>query len=148
MPKTAIVVHHSLTKDGATVSWDAIRRFHVVEQGWRAIGYHFGIERIGETVEVLIGRMPDDDAAAVKENGLNRTAIHVCLVGNFDEAPVPPEQWKKAVELIAWIARAFHIPTTRIYGHRDFNPKSCPGTNFDLKAFRVDVANLNASIKG
>jgi hypothetical protein len=50
-----IILHHSATADGPTVSWGAIRRFHVVECAWGAIGYHYGIELVGDYYEVLIG---------------------------------------------------------------------------------------------
>lgn len=140
--KSAIVLHHSLTKDGTTVSWGAIRKFHTETNGWRAIGYHFGIELVGDTYEILVGRMVEEEAAACKEGSMNRLGIHICLVGNFDEGPVPEAQWKAAVRLVASLMQQFQIPVGRIWGHRDFANKTCPGVRFDLEAFRRDVGRL------
>lgn len=138
--KRSIVLHHSLTKDGETVSWNAIRRYHVDTNGWRAIGYHYGIENIGGRFEILSGRFVEEDAAAVKEKGLNKTGIHICLVGNFDLVKPPVPQWNLTVGLVRSLMAVHGIKITNIYGHRDFSPyKTCPGAKFDLEQFRFDV---------
>ena len=85
--KSHLVVHHSLTADSGTVSWQAIRRYHTETNGWRAIGYHLGVEQIGDRYEMLAGRPLTFSAAAAKEQRMNHIGIHVCFVGNFDERP-------------------------------------------------------------
>ena len=35
-----ILIHSSGTKDSETLSWGAIRQYHIFDNGWIAIGYH------------------------------------------------------------------------------------------------------------
>ena len=140
--KTEIVLHHSLTKDSGTVSWDAIERYHRETNGWADIGYHFGVEEINGVYYALLGRPEHKRAAAVKEGMANEKGIHICLVGNFDLAP-PPEA------MIDLLVRRVLIPVTnrwqikpdKIFGHHDYaSYKSCPGTQFPLDEIRRRVA--------
>ncbi|MBI5550728.1 MAG: N-acetylmuramoyl-L-alanine amidase [Desulfobacterales bacterium] len=163
MKPTAIVLHHSLTKDGATVSWNAIRRYHTswkcdgiilkpehvagiinqgapVERPWTDIGYHFGIELVGDRYEVLTGRMMNEPGAHCPQRGMNKKALGICFVGNFDETPVPVPQLALGLRLVRSLMDAFDISLGNIYGHRELSPyKSCPGKKFDLMQFRTDL---------
>lgn len=136
--RSHIMVHHSLTRDGTTVSWGAIRRYHVEQRGWRAIGYHYGVELVGDYYEALLGRSELERAAACPQGQMNLRALHVCCVGNFDLEPPPRAQLESLVELVIKPAMAeYGIPPEHIVGHRDFNPaKSCPGRLFDLEVVR------------
>jgi hypothetical protein len=135
-----IMLHHSLTKDGETVSWQAIRRYHVQDMEWKDIGYHFGLELINSDYEILVGRPIDAEGAHCWQQGMNQKALGICFVGNFDIDSVPDEQWAKGVTLVRSLTRLLDIPISFVIGHRDYAPKSCPGKLFDLEKFRKDVA--------
>lgn len=143
MTPKRIVLHHSATKDSGTVSWNAIRRYHVNDCCWTDIGYHFGIERVDDTgspddsYEILMGRMPDVDGAHTA--GQNYQAIGICFVGDWDKEPPPDGQWKQGLKLVRWLCRQFNIPYSEIYGHRDFANKTCPGTQFDVEKFKEEL---------
>lgn len=142
-----IIIHHSLTKDSGTVSWGSIRNYHTGPNGWSDIGYHFGVELVqsGQSggyalneYEILLGRMPDQIGAHCL--GKNSNSVGVCVVGNFDEGPVPPRQWAKALQLVRWLRRQYEIPVERVLGHREAAPnRTCPGKNFDMDRFRKAV---------
>lgn len=140
MKPNKIILHHSATKDGLTVSWNAIRRYHMIECAWSDIGYHFGIELMADpgdpagSYEILMGRMPDKNGAHTKEQ--NQQSIGVCFVGNFDDAPPPDAQWKKGVELVAWLCFEYDIAPLEVYPHSRFANKTCPGKKFDINRFR------------
>lgn len=136
--RTHIVVHHSLTTDGATVSWKAIEDYHRNTQGWLDIGYHAGVELVGDHHFALLGRDLGTRAAAVKEQDMNGKALHVCCVGNYDE--LPPQR-EMLVALINRVLRPwmswFNIPARNVRAHRDFAPyKSCPGKLFNMDELR------------
>jgi len=141
-----LMIHHSLTKDSGTVSWGAIRKYHVETKHWNDIGYHFGIElanvgRHGEMVpEILVGRPWNRNGAHCRHNGMNRRSLGICLVGNFDETDPPEDILAATASFVAFLLSFNDIPIEKIVGHRDFNPaKTCPGTRFDLNAFRDRV---------
>jgi len=134
-----IAIHHSLTKDGKRVSWNAIRNYHVNTLRWKDIGYHFGIEKIGARYEILFGRMPNERGAHVR--GFNDVALGICLVGNYDKGKPPEAQLELARKLIRWLMQEFEIPAERVVGHRELDPrKTCPGLEFDLYVFIVSLA--------
>lgn len=146
LPWKGIVIHHSLTADSGTVSWAAIRRHHTDPNGppayrMREIGYHAGIERVGDSFEVLLGRPLDWYGAHTV--GLNKTHLGLLFVGNFDLAPPPVEMLRVACERVIrpW-CKAFGILEGAIVPHRSYAPKTCPGSQFDMKVLLGILASL------
>lgn len=128
-----IVIHHSLTKDNKVCDWDAIKKYHMKEQGWADIGYHFGIELIDGTVTILTGRPINMIGAhTVGKNDY----IGICVVGNYDLG-APSEAHMNALRqlTLALMAQFPHITTKNIHRHSEFAPKSCPGKAFPWTEF-------------
>jgi hypothetical protein len=159
-----IMLHHSLTKDGETVSWQAMRRYHMsyridgvivaesefsrrkavgegklFEVPWKDIAYHFGIELVNKEYEILVGRNLDEEGAHCPQQGMNQKGIGICFVGNFDEGPVPLEQWNKGVVFVASLIKLLDIQVQFIVGHHNYAPKTCPGKLFEVLQFRKAV---------
>jgi len=132
---TKIIIHHSLTKDSGTVSWGAIRRWHVEHEGWEDIGYHTGIELVYTEYEMFMGRVWDKIGAHTR--GQNDKSLGFIFVGNYDLEPPPKKMLEVGARVIALWMRLFNIPRDNIYRHSDFaSYKSCPGTEFDLEELK------------
>ena len=135
-----VVIHHSATADSKTVSWQAIRRYHMNDLRWSDVGYHFGLERIDNRYEVLLGRMPDRAGAHCKQQSMNFKSLGMCFVGNFDFAPPDAAQWELGVRLCASICNVLNLDVSHVVGHRDYaSYKTCPGRLFDMGQFRSDI---------
>ena len=136
MKPNKIILHHSLTKDSKTVSWDAIRNYHVNTKHWKDIGYHFGIELINNHYEVLTGRMMNEQGAHTR--GYNTDSLGICFIGNFDDEDVPVDQWGLGVRLVRSLC--FLLNIGEVKGHRDYaGYKTCPGKRFSMDKFRNDL---------
>lgn len=134
-PIEFIVIHHSLTRDSETVSWNAIRKYHIDVQQWDDIGYHYGIELIGDRYETLIGR--DSSFRGAHCIPVNKNSIGICCVGNYDEIAPPQSLLDRVVPLVRWLREVYQIPVNKIRGHREFAPdRTCPGVLFDMEHFR------------
>ena len=135
-----IFCHHSFTKDTTTVSWGAIRKYHMETLHWSDIGYHAGIElvRSGNELyyEILMGRMWDRQGAHCR--GQNHDSLGLCLIGNFDNFKPPDAQLEAAGRIISLWMKLYDIKWEDVYPHNQFSSKSCPGALFnfdDLKHY-------------
>ncbi len=137
MKPTFIIIHCSDTEDSGTVSWAAIRRYHVGTLGWSDVGYHLCCEQVGNEFEIMTGRPLNHKGAHCRAGGMNNQSLGFCFVGKFEDHPPPPDQLDKAAKYIAGLCSALDISTANIKAHRDYEPhKTCPGKAFDMKQFR------------
>ena len=141
MKPDCIIIHHSLTEDNKTVSWGAIRDYHINVKKWNDIGYNWGIELIGERYEILKGRMDNEEGAHCI--GFNDHSIGICLVGNFDFIEPNSTQMSVLRKLVLSLMEIHNIPKMNVFGHwetyglRNRPPeKSCPGNAFSMFSFR------------
>lgn len=139
-----VICHHSLTRDSLTVSWNAIRKYHL-NLGWAGIGYHAGVELVssgGEpSFEVLMGRMWD--RAGAHTRGHNHNSLGICFIGDYDKVLPKRDMLEAGAKVIALWMKLFDIPINEIYKHNDFNKhKTCPGELFDLIELKAIIQNL------
>ena len=142
-----IIVHCSAGPDRVTRDWPAIRDYHVRVRGWSDIGYHYGVERVGDGFEVVRGRPVFRSGAHCVEQHMNSRSIGICMVGGDpaegfgDKCPLPAGQYRVTVNLAAELCVEYGIKAANVRGHREFNPgKTCPGVGVDLDKLRRDVA--------
>ena len=130
-----IVLHHSTTPDGETLSWPAIRRYHTIVRGWQDVGYHCCVELYQGHYEALLGR--PFAVAGAHAPSRNHDSIGVCFVGDFTEHPPPDDQLDAGVRLLRDLLAVFGLEPDAVVGHRDVTPgRTCPGAAFPLEALR------------
>jgi hypothetical protein len=140
-----IVIHHSYTAAGKTVSWGNIRKYHMswryqdniitkaqaekliaegkaVTEPWTDIGYHMGIEELTSSnpslenpLFVQFGRDLSKPGAHAVD--FNTIGYGVCVLGKFDEAAPDPVQWHTALSVVRGLMLKDSIPTENVLGH-------------------------------
>jgi N-acetylmuramoyl-L-alanine amidase len=133
---TKIIIHCSATPPDMDIGASEIRTWHVRDNGWADIGYHWVIRRDGL---IEAGRPEALKGAHCAARQGNVASIGVCLVGgvrrgkdakgkaalltedNFTEA-----QWLSLEIKVQQLRRQYPEIDT-ILGHRDLDPgKDCP----------------------
>lgn len=131
-----IVIHCSATRADQEITADHIRRWHVDDNGWSDIGYHWVIERDGK---LQYGRHAQARGAHVR--GHNHESIGICLVGGIDQHGNPednftPEQWL-VLEMLIEVLQV-RYPAAQVVGHYYFTPyKTCP--NFVVEHWQESI---------
>ena len=115
----SIVIHCSATKSSMDIGLVEIRKWHVEDNGWRDVGYHYIIRRNGE---VELGRRHDDTGAHAA--GYNHKTIGVCMVGgmaddNSAENNFTDKQWTSVSDLIKQIK--VNYPDVHVIGHNEIS---------------------------
>ncbi|MCP3699130.1 MAG: N-acetylmuramoyl-L-alanine amidase [Aliivibrio sp.] len=125
-----IVVHCSATREGQDISTETIRGWHVNQNGWSDIGYHYVVELDGK---VVVGR--DVAKVGAHTRGHNSDSIGVCYVGGVESDGKTPKDTRtdsqklSLLNLITVLKSMY--PDAIVYAHRDFSTKACP--SFDAK---------------
>ena len=119
-----LVVHCSATKPSMDIGLREIKRWHVDDNGWRDVGYHYIIRRNGE---VELGRSNRDTGAHAA--GYNHKSISLCMVGgmaedNSAENNFTAQQWTALLDLVKQIKVDY--PEADIIGHNEISEQEWP----------------------
>ena len=129
-----LVVHCSATKPSMDIGLREIKRWHVNDNGWRDVGYHYIIRRNGE---VELGRSNRDTGAHAA--GYNHKSISLCMVGgmaedNSAENNFTAQQWTALLDLVKQIKVDY--PEADVIGHNEISDKECP--SFDVQQWKKE----------
>ena len=129
-----IVIHCAATKASMDIGLTEIRKWHVQDNGWRDVGYHYIIRRNGE---VELGRSNRDTGAHAA--GYNHKSVSVCMVGgmaedNSAENNFTAQQWTALLDLVKQLKVDY--PDADVIGHNEISEKKCP--SFDVQKWKGD----------
>jgi N-acetylmuramoyl-L-alanine amidase len=139
-----IVVHCADTPPSMDIGAKTIRDWHVNDNGWADIGYHYVIRRNGviEKGRDLDGDGNVDEEVGAHAYGFNKDSIGVCLIGGKGkdgkaDANFTVEQYITLAILVR--NKLEEYPGSKVVGHRDLSDKPCPG--FDTIAFFANITD-------
>lgn len=138
-PINEVILHCTATLASQVVTMEQIRRWHVAENGWADVGYHYVIDQQGN---VMRGRKVSQQGAHCK--GHNQTSIGICYIGGLDDDTATPAdtrtpaQKKAMVELVKSIMWEFGLRPEHIHCHNEFSNRACPC--FSISSFRRELA--------
>lgn len=120
----SIIVHCSFTRPDQDVGVKEIRGWHVNDNKWSDIGYHYVIKRDGS---VEIGR--DIRKAGAHARGHNSRSIGICLVGGMASsgeavANYTDDQYDSLHFTISALQQS--LGPLRVMGHNEVSNKPCP----------------------
>lgn len=128
-----IVVHHTASTAKETV--EQIHNFHINNNGWAGIGYHFYIRKDGT---IYRGR-PEKYVGAHCEN-YNSVSLGICLEGNFEIEKPTEKQIQSVTDLVKYLRKKYG--NFKLVGHKDLNATACPGQYLYSQLLSID-ANAN-----
>lgn len=141
---TAIVIHHSGTKNGNAAIFD---KWHKKGRYWEGVGYDFVIgngtnSRDGQVEVTYRWRNQKIGAhcGGTPGNWANKDAVGICLVGNFNHTVPTAQQMRSLVKLVRFLQERYRIPKSRIYGHKTTpgaRITDCPGKRFPMVKLKL-----------
>ena len=120
-----IVIHCSATPPTMDIGVEKIKEWHVKDNGWDDVGYHFIITRDG-TIEPA---RPEDMQGAHAPR-VNDRSVAICLIGGSDanggwSNNFTDEQWVTLKALLLNLTKKYEIK--KIIGHYQVDDKKeCP----------------------
>lgn len=124
-----IVIHCSATKPSDAHDLEDVRRWHVDDNEWGDVGYHWVI-----TVGGIVQKGRDEWRQGAHEPSANDRSVAICLIGGMNEEDHPKwvnnfsvAQMDALKELVTRLKKKYRIADHNIVGHRDLGVnKACP----------------------
>lgn len=127
-----LAIHHTVSDDTQTPK--EIADFHINNNGWGGIGYHFLIDKQGQVFYV-----GDMSTARANVSDMNEKVIGIGLIGNFIQGVSPTNKqldstYKLCQFLIEYPALKNINGWEAVFGHRELPKQStiCPGDNWQI----------------
>src|SRR6266511_3888199 len=142
-----IVIHHSASPSASIQGMD---HYHRVERHMEnGLAYHFVIGN-GHSMkdgEIAVGRRwtAQLDGGHLASEALNKKAIGICLVGNYDAGRPSKKQMESLRTLVEFLLARCHLSADAVRTHQQINPiyTRCPGRNFPAKEFLKELKEEN-----
>ncbi len=133
-----LAIHHTAGPDTQTP--EEIANYHINNNGWGGIGYHFLIAKDGTVFYV-----GDISTARANVANLNEQVLGICIIGNFTQGRVPSnEQLDSCHELCDFFINNYPdlVNVTswdKVRGHKELPGQSttCPGDNWP--SWRIQI---------
>ncbi len=138
-----IVIHHSGSPNASIQGMDY---YHRVERHMEnGLAYHFVIGN-GHSMkdgEISVGHRwtAQLDGGHLASEALNKKAIGICLVGNFDEDRPTRKQMESLHALVEYLLARCRLGHSAVKTHQQINPiyTRCPGRLFPTKTFLQEL---------
>lgn len=145
-----LAIHHSASPDTQTPV--EIANYHINNNSWGGIGYHFVISKEG--IAYYVG-----DIATARANvaNLNDQVIGICLIGNFTEGRVPTSEQIDSVHKLCdfFINNYANLANLNswdvVMGHKELpgQTTACPGDDWPTwKQKIIDGIEIETSTSG
>lgn len=126
-----IILHCSATKQSQNITVDDIRKWHIKDNGWSDVGYHYIIELDGS---ISNGRPVEIAGAHCK--GRNQNSIGICYIGGLSEDGEPKntlneEQKESLFQLVKDLLDEYNLKVSDIHCHNEYANKACPSFGID-----------------
>ena len=126
-----IIIHHSATPTG---SCEAFARYHVENNGWPGIGYHYVIDPQGN-----IYKTQNIGTISYHASGYNPSSIGICLIGDFNNSHPTQEAFDACVSLANELISTYKN-ICYVLSHKEAGATtSCPGKYFDMNRLRKEI---------
>ena len=143
-----IVVHHSAGGFGTIEFLQRVHRERQPNDPVDAIPYHYVIGNgnglgLGEIARDWRGEWGIWGAHVSGNNSsINARGIGICLIGNFEERDVPPEQFESLVTLTRHLMSRHAIGAGNVLAHGRIAGEAtkCPGERFPWERFKRSVS--------
>jgi len=142
-----VVIHHSASPNASVKGMD---HYHRVERHMEnGLAYHFviGNGRSMKDGEIAVGHRwtAQLDGGHLASEALNKKAIGICLVGNYDAGRPSKNQMESLRALVEYLLARCRLSADAVRTHQQINPiyTRCPGRNFPAKEFLKELKEEN-----